>query len=117
MGYIITGAVSFSVGMILFLLQRTLNENKKLKEEQERKEAELKQLEIDRMEALEDGVLCLLRKELICDYEKWTEKGFITSPALENGLLMYDAYKKLGGNGMIDHMKDEIQELHIKQKG
>lgn len=78
------------------------------------KEDEIKKHKEERLEALEDGVVCLLRKELISDHEKWMSRGYITSKALENGLLMYEAYKKLGGNGMIDHMKSEIEELHIE---
>lgn len=30
---------------------------------------------------------------------------------------MYDAYHKLGGNGMVTKMKQEIEELHLKKKG
>ena len=42
------------------------------------------------------------------------EKKYISSKALESSLLMYKAYKALGGNGMIDHMEEEIQSLPIK---
>ena len=117
MGYIITGIVSFAVAMLAYILQGVMKENKRLKEEQERKNQEEKLYQEQRMAALEDGVVCLLRKELIADHEKWMGRGYITPKSLENGLLMYEAYKKLGGNGMIDHMKDEIESLPIKQKG
>lgn len=113
MGYVFSGLVSIAVAMLTFVLQSVIKENKQLKAEQKRKEKEVQQREEEHMEALEDGVVCLLRKELITDHEKWMQRGYITSKALEQGLLMYDAYKKLGGNGMIDHMKEEIEELHI----
>lgn len=32
-------------------------------------------------------------------------------------VLMYEAYHQLGGNGMIDKMSEEIDELHLKRKG
>jgi hypothetical protein len=48
------------------------------------------------------------------EHEIWMAKGYITPTALESGLLMYKAYKGLGGNGMIDHMEEEIQELPIR---
>ena len=48
------------------------------------------------------------------EHSVWMAKGYITSTALESGLLMYRAYKGLGGNGMIDHMEEEIQELPIR---
>lgn len=107
MGYIYSGIVSLAVAMLSFALKSVVKENTRLKREKEREASE-------RERALEDGVVCLLRKELIQDYEKWTDKGYITSTALANGLLMYDAYKALGGNGMVDHMKEEIEELHIE---
>jgi hypothetical protein len=116
MGYIITGLVSFTVAMLAFILQGVIKENKRLKTEEEQKTRKLQEEQAARMQALEDGVCCLLRKELIDDHEKWMARGHITPKALENGLAMYAAYKGLGGNGMIDHMKEEIEELHI-QKG
>ena len=116
MATIITIASSVASAMLVFLLQSVIKENKKLKEDQERKEEEARQKEEERVKALEDGVVCLLRKELIADHEKWTGRGYINSKALENGLLMYAAYKKLGGNGMIDHMKEEIEDLPIKER-
>ena len=39
--------------------------------------------------------------------------GSIPSYAYENFLEMYEAYHKLGGNGMITKMKEEIEELHL----
>ena len=78
-------------------------ENKRLKEEQQK-----------RAKALEDGVVCILRKHLMDEHEIWMAKGYITPKALESGLLMYRAYKSLGGNGMIDHMEEEIQELPLR---
>lgn len=43
--------------------------------------------------------------------------GKIPSYAYENFCEMYEAYHRLGGNGMITKMKQEIEELHLKQKG
>ncbi|MFR5116863.1 MAG: hypothetical protein ACLTDV_07465 [Eubacterium sp.] len=43
--------------------------------------------------------------------------GEIPSYAYENFNEMYDAYHKLGGNGMVTKMKQEIEELHFKKKG
>lgn len=114
MGTIIGILGSFASGMLLFLWQSAIKENRRLKREREEKEQEEQQQEADRMKALENGVVCLLRKELIADYEKWMEKGYITQTALEHGLHMYDAYKSLGGNGMVEQMKEDIQELPIK---
>lgn len=116
MTYIYSCLVSIAVAMLTFVLQSVIKENKQLKEDQKRKDKERKQREVERMEAIENGVVCLLRKELIADHEKWMQRGYITPKALENGLLMYEAYKKLGGNGMIDNMKVEIEELYIEDR-
>lgn len=97
---VIFGVIS---AMLIYMLQQSHKENKKLKEEQKK-----------RATALEDGVVCILRKHLMDEHELWVGKGYITPKALESGLLMYKAYKALGGNGMIDHMEEEIQELPIK---
>ena len=41
------------------------------------------------------------------------EKGSIPSYALRNWVEMYEAYKRLGGNGMIEGMNKEIHALPI----
>ena len=104
---IIAIATSVMSAMLVFILQSVIRENARLKREKDEKQSTH-----DR--ALENGVVCILRKHLMDEHEIWTAKGFITSHALESGLLMYKAYKDLGGNGMIDHMEDEIQALPIK---
>lgn len=105
---IVWGIVSSIVSaMLVFILQSCIKENRTLKREKETKQSA-------RESALEDGVVCLLRKQLMDDHTMYMEKGYISSKALESGLLMYKAYKALGGNGMIDHMEDEIQTLPIK---
>ena len=100
---VITVVFGFISTMLAYLLQQSHKENKRLKEEQKK-----------RATALEDGVVCILRKHLMDEHELWMSKGYIPAKALESGLLMYKAYKSLGGNGMIDHMEEEIQELPIR---
>ena len=103
-GTIIASVVS---GILVFVLQSYIKENRKLKREREEKRSK-------RETALEDGMVCILRKHLMDEHETWMAKGYITPKSLESGLLMYKAYKALGGNGMIDHMEEEIQELPIR---
>lgn len=101
---IIAGLISTILG---FILKSKIEEIKKLKAAQE-------ECRTQRDRALENGVVCILRKHLMDEHEIWMQKGYITSKALESGLLMYKAYKQLGGNGMIDHMEEEIQTLPIR---
>ena len=104
---IFTIASGVITGILVYLLQSMIKENRRLKTEKE--EARSKH-----ETAMENGMVCVLRKHLMDEHDIWTAKGYITSHALENGLAMYRAYKDLGGNGMIDHMEDEIQELPIR---
>ena len=63
------------------------------------------------------GTMLLLRVQLIEYHDKYTKLGEIPSYAYQNFQEMYDAYHQLGGNGMVTKMKNEIEELHLKQKG
>jgi hypothetical protein len=101
---IVAGLISTILG---FILKSKITEIKKLRAETEAHRSQ-------RERALENGVVCILRKHLMDEHEIWTQKGYITAKALESGLLMYKAYKQLGGNGMIDHMEEEIQALPIR---
>ena len=64
----------------------------------------------------EDIQKCLHAGVLPACY-KYMRLGEIPSYAYENFNEMYDAYHKLGGNGMVTKMKQEIEELHLKKKG
>lgn len=59
------------------------------------------------------GTMLLLRVQLIEYHDKYMTLGEIPSYAYENFEEMYEAYHKLGGNGMITKMKEEIEELHL----
>ena len=115
MGYIITALITIVTGVLVFVLQMVIKENRELhKEKEEAQKAKEKEAQ-ERARALEEGVVSLLRKELLDEHTKYTEQGYISSKALEVGLSMYDAYKGLGGNGMMDHLKDEIEALPVKK--
>ena len=76
----------------------------------------LKKQKRDR-DANSKGTMLLLRVQLIEYHDKYMRLGEIPSYAYENFNEMYDAYHKLGGNGMVTKMKQEIEELHLKKKG
>lgn len=106
MGYVITILTSVVSAMLVFILQSVIRENNRLKREKEEKEQE-------EANALKEGVLCLLRTKMIEYHTKYTAMGYISSHAYNNWCLMYKAYVALGGNGMIVHMNEEIEDLHI----
>ncbi|MCL2866072.1 MAG: hypothetical protein FWE25_11115 [Lachnospiraceae bacterium] len=60
------------------------------------------------------GTMLLLKVQLIAYHEKWIERGFVTRHGLTNFTEMYDAYRSLGGNGMIEQLFEEIKTQPIK---
>lgn len=62
------------------------------------------------------GTMLLLKVRLIEYHDKYTSLREIPSYAYQNFEEMYEAYHALGGNGTITKMKNEIEELHLKQK-
>lgn len=73
----------------------------------------LKQQKKDR-DANGKGTMLLLRVQLIEYHQEWTARGYITKHGLENFIEMYEAYHELGGNGMVTHLKEEVEKLQIK---
>jgi hypothetical protein len=61
------------------------------------------------------GTKILLRTQLIEYHDKYCEIGHIPSYAYANFCEMYDAYRDLGGNGMIIKMKQEVDRLDIRK--
>ena len=60
------------------------------------------------------GTMLLLRVQLIEYHAEWMERGYVTKHGIENFLEMYNAYHALGGNGMVTHLLEEVEELPIK---
>ena len=107
MAWVYTGISSLVTGVLLYVLQTVIKENRDLKKKQETQN-------ITEWNAIKEGVKCILRDALIERHTQFTQLGYISTHGLQNWLAMYSAYKALGGNGLIDHMKDEIEELPIK---
>lgn len=73
----------------------------------------LKEQKKDR-DANAKGTMLLLRAKLIEYHAEWISRSYVTRHGLQNFLEMYDAYHCLGGNGMVTHMKEEIEKLPIR---
>jgi hypothetical protein len=63
------------------------------------------------------GTMLLLRVQLIEYHDKYCALGYIPSYAYQNFCEMFEAYRALGGNGMIIKMKQEVDELEIRKGG
>lgn len=64
-----------------------------------------------RNRALEDGMQCLLRSEIIRSHKEYTEKGYCPIYAKESLERGYKAYKALGGNDVAHALYNEIVSL------
>lgn len=60
---------------------------------------------------LKNGMLSLLRNEIIRICEKHANLGYCTSYMKENVKEMHEAYKKLGGNGMVSVAVSALYKL------
>lgn len=107
MEYVFSAIITFAVGMLSWALQALLKENHKLKKAAEDQQ-ELEQT------AIKEAIVCILRDRLIDMHKKYTSQGFISIHGLQNWKAMYKAYTTLGGNGMIVHMNNDIEELPIQ---
>ena len=64
--------------------------------------------------AIEEGVLALLKNELVKEYREYKDKGELSILDKENIESMFIQYKNLGGNGTVKHLIDELMELPTK---
>lgn len=65
---------------------------------------------------LKNGMIALLRNEIIRIYDKQEELGFCPSYMKENIKEMYENYHKLGSNGMVTKMVLFQKEMHKQPK-
>ena len=66
--------------------------------------------------ALANGVLCLLRAEIIRNHDKYTERREIPIYAKESLEKVYTSYHELGGNGTMTDLYNECMELPVRGK-
>ena len=62
---------------------------------------------------IRDGQRCLLRSEMLRIYYKSVDDKCIRQYEFENFMLMYTAYKALGGNSFVDKIKDEVKSWEV----
>ena len=61
-----------------------------------------------------NGIKTLLQIKLIEYHDRYMKEQSIPSYALQNFLMMYDAYHELGGNGMVTQMLADVKRLPIR---
>lgn len=93
-------------GVLVFMLQQSMRENRVLKKEKEEASAVWRT-------AVEDGLRQLLSVKLEELYDKYAESETIPRRVYSRWTKIHMAYKKLHGNGTFDHMHEELDEKHI----
>lgn len=68
------------------------------------------------VKSLKDGLLSLLRAELIRSHDKYARKGFCPLYAKEALEKAYKAYSALGGNGAMKQVYEDTMELPIEEE-
>lgn len=106
---VISFVLSVITGVLTGIIVALFKDNRKLR-------GQRKEVNMQREVAIQEGVLALLRVKLIEYHDRYVENGSIPSYAYSNWTLMYKAYHGLGGNGMIEHMNDDIEELELRNK-
>lgn len=104
MEYVLSICLTVISGVLLAIVKGLIKDNKELRQKNVKKE-----------NAIYGGMKCLLRIKLIEYHDKYIEQGSIPSYAYENWCEMYDDYIALEGNGLVKHMKVDIDELHLKK--
>lgn len=105
-------ALPIVLGYIVWVLKEQRRKSAKDAEARDMRIAE----ETEVRNASAEGMMLLLRLKLIEYHDNYTSKGEIPSYAYENFNDLYATYHRLGGNGMVTKMKEEIDELHLKRK-
>lgn len=66
--------------------------------------------------ALEDGVQCLLRAEIIRMHDKYTARGYCPIYAKESLKRAYNSYHTLNGNDVATGLYEDTMELPTEPK-
>lgn len=62
---------------------------------------------------IKEGTKCLLRSDMLHTYYKHKDEDTIRQYEFENFMYSYKAYKQLGGNSFIDHIKHEVEQWEV----
>ena len=73
--------------------------------------------EIQKNNALCEGVQALLRNEIIATYNHYNDKGYCPIYAKESVRRLYSAYHALGGNDVATELKDKLLEMKTNPEG
>lgn len=99
------------LGLLTYTVKKITSELKREKEEQRVAFEKEKEEQVLMKLALQ----AILRDRLIQSYNHHKDKGFCAIHDRDNITNMYNQYHKLGANGVIDSLIDEILKLPVKK--
>lgn len=67
-------------------------------------------------ESVQLGVQALLRNQMIIEYNKYLEKGYVPIYAKENFENMWTQYHNLGANGVMDEIHETVKHAPTQPK-
>ncbi len=108
---IVVLAVNCIITTVLgILINKFANKLDKIKKEEEAEKEEINA----KNRAIEEGLVALLRNELVRRYREYETVGEISILDKENFEDMFEQYENLGGNGTMKKMAKDVLNLPIK---
>ena len=71
-------------------------------------------LQVKQNKAVREGLEAILRDRLLTAYRHYEDQGFADSDDRQNWEHMYIQYHALGGNGIIDNLRQRLFEMPFK---
>lgn len=106
-----TITTSLIVGLLVFFLNRKIGKRIDKQESDLKCAKEQSEKAEQKQTSLESGVRSMIRSNIILSYDKAMDRGYIPHYERESILSSYHDYKVLGGNGMVDHLMEEMEAL------
>ena len=97
--------------IIVGIIGRKLNKFDEKREQARHERAEDKRYEREQRDAESKMILAIARTMLLNNYEKCLDKGYYSLDERDVYSLLYEAYKKDNGNGVIDSLAEKIRRL------
>lgn len=96
----ITGVVGWGVKALLDLLKGYIHDSKAWRQKMDEK-----------VDSIMDGTQTTMRGILVHNYEKYTERGWLTPEERASWYDMHDKYSSMGFNGLIDTYRAKLDDL------
>lgn len=101
---VFSALLSLVVGYLAYRIQKAETKREEDAERQRRATARREEEQEKSNTAMKDGLKCILRDRLITIIQDAEKDGYAPLVKTTNATLMHDAYKTLGGNGVIEEL-------------